>query len=147
MDTPEQWKLPAAYELYTGTVLKLPDLVFISGELKKDKNEIWAKKLDQYRVTYMKMLTGKRRRVDRPDGGGPGVEAQAGMQAGVTEVQEPSPWACPSNKCRALGQRGSRINPHERGAQWIVCPNGGKCYWPSSGLALVGRRTVGPVQG
>ena len=53
MDTREQWKLAAAYQLYTGTLVKVPDMVFIPGELEKDKNEIWVKRLDEYRVAYM----------------------------------------------------------------------------------------------
>ena len=36
----EQWNLVAAYELYTGKPLKVPDLVFMPGELDKDKPEI-----------------------------------------------------------------------------------------------------------
>ena len=54
-----QWNLVAAYELYTGKLLKVPDLVFMPGELEKDKPEIWVKRLDQYRVAYMKLLSGK----------------------------------------------------------------------------------------
>ena len=78
IDTREQWKLLAAYKLYTGTLLRVPDLVFIPGELEKVKNEIWVKRLDQYRVAYMKMPTRKRQKVERLDRGGPGVEVQAG---------------------------------------------------------------------
>ena len=48
-------RLLAAYELYTGTPLKVPDLVFMPGELERDKPEIWVKRLDQYRVAYMKL--------------------------------------------------------------------------------------------
>ena len=65
----------AAYELYTGTLLKVPDLVLMPGELERDKLEIWVKRLDQYRVAYMKLLSGKRQKVENPDagGGGPGA--------------------------------------------------------------------------
>ena len=59
-DAREQWNPMAAYELYTGTLLKVPNLVFIPGDLDKDKPEIWVKRLDQYRVAYMKLLSGKR---------------------------------------------------------------------------------------
>ena len=45
----------AAYKLYTGTLLKVPGLVFMTRELEKDKREIWVKRLDQYRVVYMKL--------------------------------------------------------------------------------------------
>ena len=56
----EQCNLLAAYKLYKGTLLKVPDLVIMHGELEKDKPEIWVKSLDQYRVAYMKLLLGKR---------------------------------------------------------------------------------------
>ena len=46
-DVREQWNLLAAYELYTGTPLKVPDLVFMPGELERDKPEMWVKRLDQ----------------------------------------------------------------------------------------------------
>ena len=49
-DVREQWNLLAAYELYTGTLLKAPDLVFMPGELERDKLKIWVKQLDQYRL-------------------------------------------------------------------------------------------------
>ena len=39
-DVREKWNLMAAYELYTGTLLKVVDLVFMPGELEKDKPEI-----------------------------------------------------------------------------------------------------------
>ena len=39
----ERWDLQAAYEPYTGTPLKVPDLVFMPGELERDKPEIWVK--------------------------------------------------------------------------------------------------------
>ena len=41
----------------------MPDLVFMPGELEKDKPEIWVKRLDQYRVAYMKLLSGHRQKV------------------------------------------------------------------------------------
>ena len=50
---------------------------------------MWVKRLEQYRVACMKMLTSKRQRVDQPDERGPGAAIQAGTQAGVTKVQEP----------------------------------------------------------
>ena len=34
-DVREQWNVLAAYELYTGTLLKVPDLVFMLGELER----------------------------------------------------------------------------------------------------------------
>ena len=45
----EQWNLLAAYVLYIGTLLKVPDLVFMPGELERDKPQIWVKRLDQCR--------------------------------------------------------------------------------------------------
>ena len=60
----------ALTELYTGTLLKVPDLVFMPRELEKEKPEIWVKRLDQYRVAYMKLLLGKRQKVESCDGGG-----------------------------------------------------------------------------
>ena len=82
----EQWNLVAAYELYTGLLLKVPDLVFMPGELEKDKPEIWVKRLDPYRVAYMKLLSGKQQKVDNSDGGGGSPGAQSGTQAGGAEI-------------------------------------------------------------
>ena len=56
----EQWNLLAAHELYTGTPLKVPDLVFMPGELERDNPEIWVKRLDQY------MAPARTRRVNPP---------------------------------------------------------------------------------
>ena len=69
-DIREQCNLLAAYELYTGTLLKVPDLVFMPGELERDKPEIWVKQPDQYRVAYMKLLSPKRQKVENPNAGG-----------------------------------------------------------------------------
>ena len=55
-DVREQWNLLAAYELYTGTLLKVPDLVSMPGELERDKPEIWVKRLDQYRIVLPRAL-------------------------------------------------------------------------------------------
>ena len=82
----EHWNLLAAYELYIGTLLKVPDLVFMPGELEKDKPEISVKRLDQYRVAYMKLLSGKRQKVENSEGGGGRLGAQGGMQAGSAEI-------------------------------------------------------------
>ena len=57
-DVREQWNLPAVYELYTRTPLKVLHLVFMPGELERDTLEIWVKRPDQYRVAYMKLLSG-----------------------------------------------------------------------------------------
>ena len=75
-DVLEQWNLLAVYELYTGTLLKVPDLVFMPSELERDKPKIWVKGLDQYRVACMKLLSGKRQKVETPDAGGGGGAAQ-----------------------------------------------------------------------
>ena len=83
----EQWNLLAAYKLYTGTLLKVPDL---PGELEKDKPEIRVKRLDQYRVACMKLLTGKRQKVDISDRGGGSPGAQSGTQAESTEIADSS---------------------------------------------------------
>ena len=69
-DVREQWKLLAPYDLYTGTLLKVPDLPFLRGEPEGDKPEIWVKRLHQCRVAYMKLLSGKRQKVDNSEGGG-----------------------------------------------------------------------------
>ena len=82
----EQCNVLAAYELYTGTLLKVPDLVFMRGELERDKPEIWVKRLDQYRVAYMKLLSGKRQKVQKSEGGGGSPGAQGGKQAGSAEI-------------------------------------------------------------
>ena len=55
---------------HTGTLLKVPNLVFMPSGLERDKPEIWVKRLDQYRVAYMKLLSGKHQRVEKPDAGG-----------------------------------------------------------------------------
>ena len=85
-DIRKQWNLVAAYELYTGTLLKVPNLVFMPGELEKDTPEIWVKRLDQYRVAHMKLLSGKRHKVQNPDGRGASPGAQNGTQAGSAEI-------------------------------------------------------------
>ena len=74
-DIREPWNLVAAYELYRGTPLKVLDLVFMLGELEKNTPDMWVKRLDQYRVAYIKLLSGKRQKVENPNGGGasPGV--------------------------------------------------------------------------
>ena len=89
-DVREQWNPMAAYELYTGTLLKVPDLVFMPGELEKDKLEIWVKRLDQYRVAYMKLLSGKRQKVESSDGGAGSPGAQSGMQPGPLRSWTPA---------------------------------------------------------
>ena len=65
-DVREQWNLLAAYELYTGTLLNVSDLVFMLGELERHKPEILVKRPDQYMVAYMKLLLGKRHTVENP---------------------------------------------------------------------------------
>ena len=89
-DIGELWNLVAAYELYMGTPLKVPDLVFRPGELQKGKPELWVKRLDQYRVAYMKLLSGKRQKVENPDGGGANPGAQSGTKAGMSKTVDPS---------------------------------------------------------
>ena len=58
--------------LYIGTLLKVPNLVFMPSEPERDKPEISVKRPDQYRVAYMKLLLGKRQRVENLDAGGGG---------------------------------------------------------------------------
>ena len=82
----EQWNLLGAYKLYIETLLKVPELVFMPGELERDKPEIWVKQLDQYRVAYMKLLSGKHRKVENPHAGGGNPGAQGATQA---ETQGP----------------------------------------------------------
>ena len=85
-DVWEQWNLLAVYELYTRTLLKVPDLVFMPGELERDKPEIRVKRLDQYRVAYMKPLSGKRQKVENPDAVGGSRGARGATQAGTAEI-------------------------------------------------------------
>ena len=66
----EQWNLLAAYKLFTRTLLKVPDQVSMPGEPEKDKPEMWVKRLDEYRVACMKLLSGKGQKVEISDGGG-----------------------------------------------------------------------------
>ena len=89
-DVREQWSLLAAYELYTGTLLKVLDLVFIPGQVERDKHEIWVKRPDQYRVAYMNLLSGKCHKVENSEGGGGSPGAQGGTQAGSAEIVDSS---------------------------------------------------------
>ena len=97
-DIRAQWNLVAAYDLYTGTLLKVPDLVFMPREPEKDKPEIWVKRLDQYRVAYMKLA-------------GPG--AQSGTQAGNTETVDPSSGTPEKHTLGAGGNNGAGATPPE----------------------------------
>ena len=85
-DVKEQWNVVMAYELYIGTLLKVPELVFMPGALEKDKPEIWVKRLDQYRMADMKLLSDKRQKVENFDGGGRSPGAHSGRQAGNAKI-------------------------------------------------------------
>ena len=78
-DVREQWNLLVAYELYIGTPLKVPDLVFMPGELERDQPEIWVKRLDRYRVAYetaiRQTLEGEEPRRRRRQPRSPGSDA------------------------------------------------------------------------
>ena len=87
----EQWNPLSAYELCKGTLLKLPNLVFSLGELEKDKPEIWVKRLDQYRVAYMKVLPGKGQKVENSEGGGGSPSPQGGMQGEIVDSSGGTP--------------------------------------------------------
>ena len=89
-DVRQQRNLLAAYELCTGTLLKVSDLVFMPGELERDKPEIWVKRLDQYRVAYMKLPSGKRQKVENPDAGGGSPVARGATQAETAEIMHSS---------------------------------------------------------
>ena len=112
-----QWNLLAAHELYIGTVLKVPDLVFMPRELEKDKPKIWVKRLDKYTVAYMKLLSGKRQKVEISRVVGPRVTGipntwspsilRMGMYWGPLErlVEHPvagSPRQCAIRPCAQL---------------------------------------------
>ena len=110
-DVREQWNLVVAYELYTGTPLKVPDLVFMPGELERDKPEIWVKRLDQYRVAYMKLLSGKREKVENPDAGGGNLGAQGATKAGTAEIVDSSSRTPEKQVIGAGGNDGARATP------------------------------------
>ena len=71
---------------HTSPLPKVSDLVFMPGELEKDKLESWVKRLDQYRVAYIKLLSGKRQKVVNSGGGGGSPGAQSGTQEGSAEI-------------------------------------------------------------
>ena len=106
-DAREQWNLLAAYELYTGTLLKVPDLVFMPGELERDKPEIWVKRPDQYRVA----LSGKHQKVENPDAGGGSLRAQGATQAGTTEIVDSSSTTPEKQIIGAGGNEGAGATP------------------------------------
>ena len=106
-DVREQWNLLAAYELCTGTLLKVPDLVFMRGELGRDKPEIWVKRLDQYRVACMKLLSGKRQKVENSEGGG----GSPGAQAGSAEIVDSSGGTPEKQVMGAGGNEGAGATP------------------------------------
>ena len=60
----------------------MPDLVFMPGELERDKPEISVKRLDQCRVAYMKLLSGKHQKMESPDAGGGGQPRSPRRDAG-----------------------------------------------------------------
>ena len=60
----------------------MPNLVFMPSEPERDKPEIWVKRPDQYRVAYMKLLSGKRQRVENPDAEGAAQEYKARRRQG-----------------------------------------------------------------
>ena len=101
----------AAYKLHTGTLLKVPDLVFMPGDLERDKPEIWIKRLDQYRVAYMKLLSGKRQKVENPDarGGSPG--AQGATQAGTAEIVDSNSTTPEKQTIGVGGNEGAGATP------------------------------------
>ena len=112
--------------------MKTLGLVFILGELQKDKNEIWVKRLDQYRVACMKMLTGKRQRVDRPE-----LEEALGpklkeVRRRVSHGFRSPPQERPSNKCQDLGE----MREHDRPPR-ESCPVGCPPRWRKMLLPLV----------
>ena len=122
-DVTEQWNLLAAYELYTGTLLKVPDLVFMPGELERDKPEICVKRLDGYRVAWMTLLSGKRQKVENPDAGGGSVGAQGATQAGTAEIVNSSSTTPEKQIIGAGGNEGAgatppQNRPEERTYRW-----------------------------
>ena len=110
-DVREQWNLLTAYELYTGTLLKVPDLVFMLGELERDKPEISVKRPDQYRVAYMKLLSSKRQKVENPDSGGGSPGAQGATQAVTAEIVDSSSTTPEKQVIGAGGNEGAGATP------------------------------------
>ena len=110
-DAQEQRNLLAVYELYTRTLLKVPDLVFMPGEPERDKPEIWVKRPDQYRVAYMKLLSGKRKKVENPDAGGGGPRTQRALQAGTAEIVNSSSTTPEKQVIGAGGNEGAGATP------------------------------------
>ena len=174
-DVREQWNLLAAYELYTGTLLKVPDLVFMPGELERDKPEIWVKRLDQYRVAYMKLLSGKRQKVENPDAGGGSPGAQGATQAGTVEIVDSSSMTPEKQIIGAGGNEGAGATPPQNlpggtdvpmeedgtttgmellslpeeplGLIGITCAGSGNEKEPRSGCVWLGRWSGIPIAG
>ena len=107
----KQWNLLATYELYTGTLLKVPDVVFMPGEPERDKPEIWVKWLDQYRVAYMKLLSSKRQKVENPDTGGGSLAAQGATQAGAAGIADSNSTTQGKQVIGAGGSEGAGATP------------------------------------
>ena len=121
-DVREQWNLLAAYERCTGTLLKVPDVVFMPGELERDKPKIWVKRLDQHRVAYMKLPSGKRQKVENPDaeGGSPG--AQGATQAGTAEIVDSNSTTPEKQIIGAGGNEGAGATPPQNLPGWTDVP-------------------------
>ena len=79
----EHWNLVAAYKRHIGTLAMVPDVVFMPREPEKDKPEIWVKRLDHYRVAYMKLLSVNGRRWRFPTGEEASLRPRVGRRRGV----------------------------------------------------------------
>ena len=86
-------------------------MVFMPGELERDKPEIWVKRLDQYRVAYMKLLAGKRQKVENPDAGGGSPGAQGATQARTAEIVDSSSTTPEKQIIGAGGNEGAGATP------------------------------------
>ena len=130
-DVREQWNLLATYELYTGTLLKVPDLVFVPGEPERDKPQIWIKRLDQYRVAYMKLPSGKRQKVENPDTGGGSLGAQGATQAGTAKIVDSSSTTPEKQVIGAGGNEGAGATlPQDlAGGTGVPMEEGGTMAW------------------
>ena len=110
-DVREQWNLLAAYELYTGTLLNVSDLVFMLGEPERHKPEILVKRPDQYMVAYMKLLLGKRHTVENPHKGGGRLGARGATQAGTAAIVDSSGMTPEKQVIRAGAKEGAGAIP------------------------------------
>ena len=81
------------------------------GELERDRLEICLKRLDQYRVAYMKLLSGKHQKVENPEASGGSPRAQGATQAGTFEIVDSSSTTPEKQVIGAGGNEGAGATP------------------------------------